>query len=79
MDLYGQGHLGQPMAGFSSGGNIPNPNLVPALSTEIEFGAEMRFIENRLGFDLTYYNQKTTDDILNATISIGSGFGIDFT
>ncbi len=72
--LSGQGHLGIPMAGYSSGGNIPNPNLVPALSSEIEFGTELRFLENRLGLDLTYYSQKTTDDILNATISIGSGF-----
>jgi TonB-linked SusC/RagA family outer membrane protein len=73
--LSGQGHLGHPLAAFSSGDNIPNPNLVPALSTETEIGAEMRFMENRLGFDITYYNQKTTDDILKATISIGSGFG----
>ena len=72
--LSGQGHLGLPMAGFSSGDNIPNPNLVPALSTELEFGLEMRFFMDRLGFDLTYYDQKTTDDILNSTISIGSGF-----
>ena len=72
--LNGQGHLGIPMAGFSSGTNIPNPLLVPALSSEIEFGTELRFLENRLGLDLTYYSQKTTDDILNATISIGSGF-----
>ena len=40
----------------------------------LEFGAEMRFFMDRLGFDLTYYDQKTTDDILNRTISIGSGF-----
>jgi len=73
--LNGQGHLNHPMATFSSGDNIPNPNLIPALSTETEVGAEMRFMQNRLGFDVTYYSQKTTDDILNATISIGSGFG----
>ena len=72
--LSGQGHLGLPMAGFSSGDNIPNPNLVPALSSEFEVGAEMRFFMDRLGFDLTYYDQKTTDDILNGTISIASGF-----
>jgi TonB-linked SusC/RagA family outer membrane protein len=72
--LSGQGHLGRPMAGYSSGGNIPNPNLVPALSTEIEFGTELRFLENRLGLDFTYYDQKTTDDILNSAISIASGF-----
>jgi TonB-linked SusC/RagA family outer membrane protein len=72
--LSGQGHLSIPMAGFSGYPNIPNPDLVPALSSEIEFGTEMRFLENRLGLDLTYYSQKTTDDILNATISVGSGF-----
>jgi TonB-linked SusC/RagA family outer membrane protein len=72
--LNGQGHLGIPMAGYSSGSNIPNPDLVPALSTELEFGTELKFMKNRLGLDFTYYSQKTTDDILNATISIGSGF-----
>lgn len=74
-NLLGQGHLGKPMAGYASGGNIPNPFLKPALSTELEFGTEWRFMQNRLGFDLTYYDQKTTDDILDATISIASGFG----
>lgn len=72
--LFSQGHLGRPLGSFSSGNNIPNPNLVPALSTELEFGAEMRFYQDRLGFDITYYDQKTTDDILDGTISIGSGF-----
>jgi TonB-linked SusC/RagA family outer membrane protein len=72
--LNGQGHLGRPMGLYSSFPNIPNPNLVPALSTEIEFGTELKFMEDRLGLDITYYDQKTTDDILNATISIGSGF-----
>lgn len=72
--LNGQGHLGRPMARFASGGTIPNPNLSPALSTELEFGLDMRFLQNRLGVDLTYYSQRTSDDILNGTISIGSGF-----
>jgi TonB-linked SusC/RagA family outer membrane protein len=77
--LQGQGHLGRPLGDYNNGngtigGNIPNPDLVPALSTELEFGTELRFLQNRLGLDLTYYDQKTTDDILDATISIGSGF-----
>src|SRR5690606_32936565 len=33
-----------------------------------------RFFNNRLGFDVAYYDQKTTDDILNANISRASGF-----
>jgi len=34
----------------------------------------MKFFNNRLGFDITYYDQKTTDDILNANISGASGY-----
>lgn len=55
--------------------NIPNPDLKPTLSTEIEFGIDARFLDNRIGIDLTFYSQKTTDDILRATISRASGFG----
>ncbi|MEJ7586152.1 MAG: SusC/RagA family TonB-linked outer membrane protein [Ferruginibacter sp.] len=74
--LYGAGstHVGQPLGGFSSGSNFPNPNLKPFTSTEFEFGMEARFFNDRLGFDVTYYDQKTTDDILNANISRASGF-----
>ncbi|WP_020528983.1 SusC/RagA family TonB-linked outer membrane protein [Flexithrix dorotheae] len=80
--LNGNTHLGYNMATFSSaGGNngsIPNPQLQPATSTEMEFGVDLRFFENRFGVDFTYYDQKTTDDILNATISRASGFGSTF-
>ena len=72
--LLGQGHLGIPMGTFSFGDNIPNPNLSPALSSEIELGIEARFLNGRAGVEFTYYNQKTTDDILSATISQASGF-----
>ena len=67
-------HVGQPLGGFTSGNNFPNPDLKPFLSTETEFGLDVRFFENRLGFDLTYYSQKTTDDILDQNISWGSGY-----
>jgi len=77
--LNGNSHLGYTMASFSSAmgnnGLIPNPELQPLLSTEMEFGIDVRFLDNRLGLDFTYYDQKTTDDILNATISRASGFG----
>jgi hypothetical protein len=73
-------HLSRPLGYYSSAtttnnGNLPNPDLKPYTSTETEFGLDVRFLENRLGVDLTYYSQKTTDDILNAPISRASGFG----
>jgi TonB-linked SusC/RagA family outer membrane protein len=77
--LNGNTHLGYPMASFSSAmgnnGSIPNPEIQPLTSTELEFGFDVRFLDNRLGIDFTYYNQKTTKDILDATISRSSGFG----
>ena len=77
--LNGNSHRGYTMASFSTAmgnnGLIPNPSLQPLTSTELEFGVDMRFLNDRIGLDLTYYNQKTTDDILNATISRASGFG----
>jgi hypothetical protein len=67
------------MATFTSAnnnnGNIPNPLLVPATSQETELGIETKLFNNRIGLDLTFYSQKTTDDILRATISRASGFG----
>jgi len=72
--LSGVSHLTLAMANFSGGDNIPNPNLSPALSTELEFGTDLRFFKGRVGLEFTYYDQKTTDDILSATISRASGF-----
>ncbi len=80
--LNGNRHLDRSMATFSSaGGNngtLPNPDLIPTLSTELEFGIDARFFNNRLGVDLTYYSQKTTEDIVQTTISRASGFGTTY-
>lgn len=77
--LNGNTHLGYTMASFSSAGgangNIPNPLLKPLNSSELEFGLDLRLFENRIGLDLTYYSQKTTNDQLRATISRATGFG----
>lgn len=77
--LNGNTHLGYTMASFSSAmganGTIPNPLLQPLTSTELEFGLDLQFLEGKLGLDVTYYHQKTTDDQLRATISRASGFG----
>lgn len=72
--LLGQGHQSVPMGTFAFGETIPNPNLNPALSSEIEFGTDLKFFNGRVGLELTYYTQKTVDDILDATISQSSGF-----
>jgi len=72
--LQGSGHLGYPLGRISQSA-IPNPNLKPLTKTDFEIGLDLRFLDNRLGLDIAYYQATTTDDILDATISQSSGFG----
>lgn len=69
----GNGHLGAPTASIAQN-SIPNAALKPLTSTEFEIGFDLQFFDGRLGVDFTYYDQKTTDDILGATVSTGTGF-----
>ena len=72
--LVGSGHQGGSL-GQITNGSIPNSGLKPYLSSEIEVGADIRFLKNRFGIDVAYYSRKTTDDILPISISATSGFG----
>lgn len=54
--------------------NISNPNLKPYTSTTYEAGIELQMLHNRLGLDFTFYNRKTTNDIVNTAISSTSGY-----
>ena len=71
--LSGQNFTGN--LGNIRNGSIPNQTLQPYTSTEFEFGIDFRFLDNRLGFDIAYYNRKTNNDILSSGISSLSGFG----
>jgi outer membrane receptor protein involved in Fe transport len=50
-----------------------NPALKPERTKAIEVGGEFKFLANRLGFDINYYNNVTTDQILQVPISQASG------
>jgi TonB-linked SusC/RagA family outer membrane protein len=67
------GHNGQPVQQLSSP-LVPNPNLRPLTSTTYEAGLEARFLNNRLGLDITLYNRKTTNDIVKSDIAASSGY-----
>jgi TonB-linked SusC/RagA family outer membrane protein len=66
------GHMGRPVQNTSSA--LANPNLRPLTSTTYEGGIDMQFLNNRLGIDFTYYNRKTTDDILSTSVAASSGY-----
>jgi TonB-linked SusC/RagA family outer membrane protein len=57
---------------------LPNKELKPFSKKEYEFGLNARFFNSRLGLDLTYYSNKTTDDIVPISISNSSGYDAAF-
>lgn len=63
---------------FSIPGTKNNPELKPERSKEIEAGLEMAFLQDRVGFDLTYYNRKTVDQIIPIPISRSTGYNSKF-
>ncbi len=67
------GHNGRPVQQLSSA-VVPNPDLKPLTSTTYEAGIEAKFLQNRLGIDLTLYNRKTTNDIVQSNIAATSGY-----
>jgi len=54
--------------------NVPNRKLQPLLSTDYELGLEMDFFNNRIGFDASYYNRETKNDIVRTAVSRSTGF-----
>ena len=54
-------------------GTIGNPNLKNELSRELEIGADFRFFNNRLGFDIAYYKKNTSNQILRLSVPVETG------
>lgn len=50
-----------------------NPDLKPERAGEIEIGADLGFFNNRLSFEVTWYNKKVTDLIQDLNLSYSSG------
>lgn len=64
-------------SGTSGGSSQPvlgNPNLKPEQNTTSEVGAEMAFLNKRVGFDFTYYQTLNKNLIVNAQIASSSGY-----
>ncbi|MYB07336.1 MAG: TonB-dependent receptor [Gemmatimonadetes bacterium] len=53
---------------------VGNPELGPERGQEIEVGFEAGLLDDRIGLDFTYYNQKTTDAIVSREVAPSSGF-----
>ncbi|HKJ92326.1 MAG TPA: TonB-dependent receptor, partial [Longimicrobiales bacterium] len=61
-------------AGTVTPANLGNPKLGPERGTEVELGFDAGLFDERVGIELTYYNQRTLDAILQREIAPSTGF-----
>ena len=59
---------------FAENPTIANSDLRPEKTTGIEVGADLRFFNARVGLDVTYYDQTTTDQIIAISVSKTTGY-----
>jgi len=50
-----------------------NANLKPEMANSFELGTEWHFFKNRLGFDITYYNTTTKNQVMQIALPYSSG------
>lgn len=60
--------------GFEAGNRLGNPNLKAELTTELEFGIDLRMFQNRFGVDFSVYNRVTKDQIIDIALPPSSGY-----
>ena len=74
----GYGLLAYPLANgansYDVGDLITNKKLKPELTDEYEFGADLRFFDDRFSIDAAYYNKSTTDLIWPSPVPYSSGY-----
>lgn len=73
----GFGNLYTPLngvSGLSLSNAIYNQGLKPEISTELEFGMDLKMLHNRIGLDLAWYDKNTKDQIISAAVPPESGF-----
>ncbi|MDF1866720.1 MAG: SusC/RagA family TonB-linked outer membrane protein [Saprospiraceae bacterium] len=76
-NLRASGHLGLPL-GQVANTTVPDEALHPALASELETGFDLRFLNGRVGLDLSLYRQHTRKDLVVSAISNTSGFDARF-
>ena len=53
---------------------LNNADLKPERTSSWEVGGDFKFLNNRVGVDVTYYSMETVDQIIDVDISASSGF-----
>jgi len=60
---------------FSDQNQISNANLKPESISSTEFGADIRFLNDKIKLDVTYFNALNKNQIISLPIAVSSGYG----
>jgi TonB-linked SusC/RagA family outer membrane protein len=60
--------------GYTLSNNLGNQALKPEISTETEIGGEFKLLNDRLAFDVAYYNKVSDGQIINVPITPSTGY-----
>jgi outer membrane receptor protein involved in Fe transport len=61
------------VSAINAGATLANPDVKPERQTEIEFGTDLSFLQNRLGLSFTYYKQDISDLLIDRTVAPSQG------
>lgn len=61
------------LPGYSYADVLKNLNLKPEFTTEYEVGTDLRFLNNRIGLEFTYFKNINIDGIIPLSVSPASG------
>lgn len=71
--LFPNEYTGYPIGSISNS-TAPNAHLKPTKTNSTEFGLEMKFFQNKVGLDITYYDQVSSNQIMKMAASSSSGY-----
>ncbi|HRQ49531.1 MAG TPA: SusC/RagA family TonB-linked outer membrane protein [Agriterribacter sp.] len=70
--VVGDPFLGQPLASASV--SAANATLKPEFTTEYELGLNLEFFKRRFGFDVTYFDKTSTNQIAPVDVPSSTGY-----
>lgn len=63
-------------SGYKLTSTLYDPNLVPQNTKTFEIGLDLRFLNNRIGLDYTYFNQNAVDQIFGVPMPGSTGYAL---
>ncbi len=66
------------VAGFAPSNTLANPTIKPESLLSREIGLELKFLDSRINFDFTYYNNQNRDLLISVPVTGSTGFNAQY-